>query len=284
MKSIIAILFVLTFSVNAFSGDNNPELPVINNLTKLNGILSSGNSNGKKVPKPKNFTFSVNPYLWTIAAGGTVGIPNSFSGYPKTFEFNQSFSEALKDLKMAFMIGGKFKYKKASLFYDIVYANLEKSDITIPNGFGIMSASTSQKQFIIDLSFAYTIPVKNKNIIFDAYAGTRIWSAQTGITLQDSLGRSFSKSASKTWVDPIIGVNAYFRLSPKWFSYLRTDFGGFGANSQYTFNILGGFGYKFSPNWNTSLGLKNLSVDYDKDNYRFNLNQYGLILSIGYVY
>ncbi|MBK8382603.1 MAG: hypothetical protein IPL16_12080 [Ignavibacteria bacterium] len=48
--------------------------------------------------------------------------------------------------------------------------------------------------------------------------------------------------------------------------------------------ILGGFGYKFAPNWNTSLGVKDLSVDYNKDGYLFNLNQYGLILSIGYVY
>ena len=72
MKSILTILLVLTFSVNAISGDKYPELPVINNLTKLNSILSSGISNDKKVPKPKDFSFTVNPYLWTIAAGGTI--------------------------------------------------------------------------------------------------------------------------------------------------------------------------------------------------------------------
>lgn len=284
MKSILTILFILTFSVNAISGDKYPELPVINNLTKLNSILSSGISNDKKVPKPKDFSFTVNPYLWTIAAGGTIGIPTSPSGYPKSYEFNKSFSDAVKNLKMAFMIGGKFKYKKVSLYYDMAYINLQKLDITIPEGKGILSANTSSKEFITDLSLAYSFPMSNKNITLDAYAGTRIWSTENEISILINDNTQNVKSSSKSWVDPIVGINAKFLLSQNWFAYVRSDFGGFGANSEYTFMILGGFGYKFAPNWNTSLGVKDLSVDYNKDGYLFNLNQYGLILSIGYVY
>lgn len=284
MKIIISFLLVLTFSVNAISGDKYPEIPVINNLSKLNSIISSGKSNDKKIPKPKDFSFTVNPYLWTIAAGGTIGIPNSPSGYPKSYEFNKSFSDAVKNLKMAFMIGGKFKYKRVSLYYDMVYINLKQFDLKIPEGYGILSANTTSKQFITDLSLAYSFPMSNKNIALDAYAGTRIWATDNEITLLLNDNSQNMKSSSKSWVDPIVGINAKFQLSKSWFAYVRSDFGGFGANSQYTFMFLGGFGYKFAPNWNTTLGVKDLSVDYNKDNYLFNLNQYGLILSIGYVY
>lgn len=284
MKTIFTFLLVLTFSVNAISGDKYPELPVINNLSKLNSIISSGKSNNKKIPKPKDFSFTVNPYLWTTAIGGTIGIPNSLSGYPKNFEFNKSFSDAFKNIKMAFMVGGKFKYKRVSLYYDMVYANLKNFGLTIPDGSGLLSANTTIKEFITDLSIGYSFPMSNKNITLDAYAGTRIWATENEVTLLLDNNIKDMKSSSKTWVDPIIGIHANFQLSKKYFAYIRSDFGGFGANSEYTFMILGGFGYKFTPNWNTTLGFKDLSVDYNKDNFLFNLNQYGLVLSIGYVY
>ncbi len=280
MKNLLLFLLLFTFSVNAVS----QEIPVINNLSKLNNSLSSSESVETNAPKKKDFWFTVNPYLWTIAMGGTVGIPNTPSGYPKTYEFNKSFSDALSNLKMAFMIGGKFKYKRINLFYDIVYANLKDFDVTLPVGSGLTKANTTNKEFITDLSLGYSFPTTSKSVFLDAYAGVRIWSTETEITLIPPSGQTFMGSVSRSWVDPIVGINASFILSKQWFSYLRTDFGGFGANSEYTFMILGGFGYKFNPNLNTTLGIKNLSVDYNKDERRFNVNQYGLILSLGYSY
>ncbi|HAY34614.1 MAG TPA: hypothetical protein DCY06_10820 [Bacteroidetes bacterium] len=273
-------MLLTIFSVNAVS----QEIPVINNLSRLNNSLSSSATAENNAPKKKDFWFTVNPYLWTIAMGGTVGIPNTPSGYPKTYEFNKSFSDALSNLKMAFMIGGKFKYKRINLFYDIVYANLKDFDVTLPVGSGLTKANTTNKEFITDLSLGYSFPTTSKSVFLDTYAGVRIWSTETEITLIPPSGQNFMGSNSRSWVDPIVGINASFILSKQWFSYLRTDFGGFGANSEYSFMILGGFGYKFNPNLNTTLGIKNLSVDYNKDERRFNVNQYGLILSLGYSY
>lgn len=280
MKNLFLFLLLVTFSSNAIS----QEIPVVNNLSKLNNSLGSSESIEKNAPKKKDFWFTVNPYLWTVAMGGTVGIPNSPSGYPKTFEFNKSFSDNFENLKMAFMIGGKFKYKRINLFYDIVYANLKNFDVTLPNGTGLVSANTTIKEVITDLSLGYSFPTSSKTVFLDAYAGVRIWATENEITLNEQNGQVLMSSKSNSWVDPIVGINASFLLSKQWFSYLRSDFGGFGTNSEYSFNILGGFGYKFNPNLNTSLGIKNLSVDYNKDGYRFNLNQYGLILSLGYSY
>jgi hypothetical protein len=282
MKTFTVLLLLALFSMTAMS----QELPVIDNLSKLNQVLSNTekmDADYSKMKK-KDFSFTANPYLWTVAMGGTIGLPGIPDPYPKSYEVNMSFSDALSKIKMAFMFGGKLKYKNMNLFYDLVYANLKNFDAEVPASQGLVSANTTNKELIIDLSLGYSFPMKNKSIDLSAYAGARIWSIDTELTLNETSGTTIMKSASKTWVDPIVGINANFILSKKWFAYLRSDFGGFGVNSQFTFMVLGGFGYKFSPNWNTSLGLKNLSSDYDKDGRQFTVNQYGLILSLGYVY
>lgn len=284
MKNLLVLFFIFAFCLNAFSLDDYPQFIPVNNLKSLNKFLSEHPAGDKKSPSKKNVTFTVNPYLWTLAISGTVGVPGTPTSYPQSYEINKSFSDALKALKMAFMIGGKIKYKRVSLYYDIVYANLKNFGAQLPTNSGLISANTTNKEFISDLSLAYSFPMKNKNIMLDAYAGTRIWSIKTEITLLPTNSPSIMLSNSKTWVDPIIGVQANFIVSKKVFSYVRSDFGGFNVNSAYTFMFLGGFGYKFSVNWNSTLGVKYLGVDYNKDSRRVNLNHYGLVLSLGYIY
>lgn len=282
MKSILSVIFALAFSFNLLAQSN--DLPEIKNLKQLNGKEQQSNIQDKKTPKPRDFGFTVNPYLWASAIGGTIGVPNTPSGYPMTYEFNKSFSDAVKNIKMAFMIGGKLRYKQWNLYYDFMYLNLKEFGVKVPEGHGISSANTTNKEFITDLSLAYRIPSKSTTVFVNAYAGTRIWSLKSDMTFIDLQGASKMVSSSSSWVDPIIGIHANFLLGKKWFSYIRTDFGGFNVNSAYTFMIMGGFGYDFSPNWNTTLGLKDLSVDYNKKGTRWNVNQYGILISLGYRY
>jgi hypothetical protein len=65
--------------------------------------------------------------------------------------------------------------------------------------------------------------------------------------------------------------------------YFKGDVGGFGISSKFTASALSTIGYKFSENWNTTLGIKLLYTDYDKNNYLWKMLQYGLLLSFGYM-
>ncbi len=284
MKSTFVIILLLIFSSSVFAQTN----PGLNLNDKSLGIGNKGNAkelNGDIVAaKTKDFTFTINPYIWFTGVGGSVGIPDISDGYPPYVEFNKSFSDLAGSLKFALMVAGKFKYKKVSLLYDVDYMNLKDFDATVPDGYGLASANPSFKQLTTDLALAYSIGTGSKNVSLDVYGGTRIWSLKTEITFNGTNGTQVMKSGDKSWVDPIFGFQADFILSKQWFSYVKTDFGGLGVNSDWTYMLIGGVGYKFSPQWNTSFGLKYLGVSLDKDKTVWKVNEAGLLLSLGYIY
>jgi hypothetical protein len=279
MRTILALFLTLVISCIS-NAQIDSKLTLNDRESKLrnSGFIPEFNA------KAKDFSFTINPYIWGMAVGGTLALPNIPSGYPQSFEFNKSFSDAVSNLKFAFMAGGRLKYKQVSLLYDIVYTNLKDFGATIPNSQQLTSANITFKEFITDLSIAYRINTGSKTTTLDVYAGARFWAVDLETTIIPPNQPQVMLSGSKSWVDPLIGVQANFALSKEWYSYLRSDFGGFGANSNWSFMMVGGFGYKFNPNWNTSLGLKYLGVDYEKEKFLFKVNQYGLLLSLGYWY
>lgn len=284
MKIALLLFLLGIFSTSVFA--QSVSLREFQDGTKkLNNISLPKEPNGEIVAaKTKDFSFSINPYLWTMGIGGTVGLPSFKNGFPATIDFDKSFSDLAGNLKFAFMVAGRLKYKKVSLLYDLAYANLKDFDATVPDGYGFVSADPSFKMMITDLALAYSIGTGNKNIRLDVYGGTRFWSFDADVTFEQADGTLVMKSGKDSWVDPVFGVQADFVLSKDWFSYVKTDFGGLGVNSDWTYMLFGGFGYKFSPNWNSTLGLKYLGVNYEKDNSIWELNAIGLLLSVGYAY
>ena len=73
-----------------------------------------------------------------------------------------------------------------------------------------------------------------------------------------------------------------YNFSKRWFAYFKTDLGGFGISSNISWMMLGVGGFRITDNWLTTLGFKNLTINYDKDRFLFDASQYGLLLSFGY--
>jgi hypothetical protein len=276
LTTILALVICITVQVSAQR--NDIKLSLKDEQLNLTRQVSSRSVDPvqKKTPKEKDFTFTVNPYLWTVAIGGSVQHSSSLPYY-----FDLNFTDAVKDWKMAAMLAGRFKYKSVSLLYDVVYLSM-KPDLYVPVYTGYASGTSDIKQFVGDFSLAYRIPLNIRTIQLDFYGGVRVWSLDTKIDLTSSYGPTYSNDNSKTWVDPIIGVGGYFVLSKVWFSYFKADIGGFSVASDWTSTFAWAFGYKFSDHWNTSLGLKHLNIDYDKDKFMWDVSEYGLLLTLGY--
>jgi len=272
MKLFISLVLIAFMATLLFSQQNDIKLSFGDNTVinkNVNPVL-------KKNPKEKDFSFTVNPYLWTTAIGGSVQLPET-----QPYYFSLAFTDAVKDLKMAAMIAGRFKYKSVSLLYDVVYVKL-KPELSVPVYTGYISGTAEIEEFTGDFSLAYRLPIKNKNIQLDFYGGTRVWSLSNKLDLTASNGSTFSRDTSKTFADPIFGMGGIFILSDKWYSYIKADIGGFGVSSDWTSAFMWGFGYKFSYNWNTSLGFKSIYIDYNKDKFIWNVSEYGLLFSLGY--
>lgn len=321
MKNIFLFLLLLTFSVSAISQEKNESLTSLNNLSKkgtegvksfsalkdLPKLSSSDSKDYQKLSlkekgqvkkyRPKDFRFNFIPYAWFMSNSGKIGVGNIPAPYPNTFYFHQSFSEALKKLKMAAMLAGNFRYKQFSLEYDFIYANLKRFGATPENSLaalqGVTEANTTMKEFLLDAAISYFIPMKSPTIFINPYIGMRMWDmeAEATLTVQDygkqegyGVDTTLQFSKSQTYVDPIIGINSEFNINKMWYTYFKFDVGGFGVNSQFEMNFVGGVGYRFSRNWDMSLGYKQLGVDYHKTANVWDVIQYGFLLSVGYRY
>lgn len=307
MRKIVLSLVLSAFCYTASAQVNYPKVPVVNNLASIDksnydspidknlekfnsknvstSLPLKMNKGDKNATAPKDFGFSIAPYFWALAIGGTLTIPNE----DQHFSFNKSFSDAVKNLKMAAMVYGKFKYKRVSFLYDIGYINLKRFGATAPQGLGLLSANVTVKQLLADLSISYLFPSKSKSIMVDVYAGTRMLDLDFEATvLLDSgtISRSRMSAYKNTWLSPLLGVNSEFLLSKdmKWLAYAKGDIGGFGVNEQMTWQLAAGAGYNFSPHFFSTLGFKYVGFNFYKTDYKWTVNEYGIILSLGYKY
>lgn len=277
MKSTLILILVVFLSIGAFAQTDNSKFNLTENpeygryeVIKQSPVIQP--------EKEKDFSFTINPYLWTMATGGTAGVPGA-----GVYSFNLKFTDAVKDLQFAAMVAGRFQYKPVSLMYDLAYLKI-KPELSIPvtNTGGYITGSSEFEQFVGDFSLGYRIPIRDKAVQLDCYGGVRVWSLSNTINLTTPGGVTESHSASKTFVDPIFGAIVNFDFAKKWFTYLRGDIGGFGAASDFTSVFMWGVGYKFDEHWNTSFGLKSLYTNYDQERIVWDVWETGLLLSAGY--
>lgn len=305
MRKIVLSLVLSAFCYTASAQENYIKVPVVNNLASIDksnydspidknlekfnskNVLTSlslkKNKGDKNATTPKAFSFSIAPYFWALAIGGTLSIPNE----DQYFTFNKSFSDAVKNLKMAAMVYGKFRYKRVSFLYDIGYINLKRFGATAPQGLGLLSANVTAKQLLADLSISYLFPSKSKSTMVDVYVGTRMLDLDIEATVILDSGitsRSRMSAYKNTWLSPLLGVNSEFMLSPSWLAYARGDIGGFGINEQMTWQLAAGAGYNFSPHFFTTFGFKYVGFNYYKTDYKWTVNDYGFVAALGYRY
>jgi hypothetical protein len=90
---------------------------------------------------------------------------------------------------------------------------------------------------------------------------------------------------TKTWADPILGARTILRFGNdnRWRWTLRGDFGGFGAGSDITWNLVGYFGYDFhigSVSSMAVLGARGFYQDYSDGSFAWDVTQYGPLLGL----
>lgn len=304
MKNITSFLLLLLFCFSVTAKEKYPELSEIKSLSGINNIdlipednFNSGNLNsnnfltplslnkninGKISSTPKKFNFSIMPYAWFAGIGGTVG---QFNG--ETFGFNKGFT--FENLHMYAAFVGKIKYERVSFVFDVSYINYKSFGATSnnPNLPQEISANTTAKQAVFDLFIAYLFPSKSKKTMVDIYGGGRLWNLDLEATVLKADGtQNTAPGYSNTWLDPVIGINAEYVLDSKgkWGAWTKGDIGGFGVNSQMTWQLNAGFAYMLSPNFPLTLGFKYLGVNYYKNNLNWTVNEYGPTLGIGYRY
>ena len=201
----------------------------------------------------------VTPYLWFSSLGGAESLGaepgETISGDYKMHLDNEEFE---KDWALSLELGKS----RVRALINIYSGGLHNSghamdfndhDIDIPVSYDL-SWFTSEIFTAIQLG-----PFKEQ-VGFETYFGLRYVSQDLDI-IEDVSQASLSNSAS--WVEPVLGGRLYTTPGKRMSTMFYTDFGGFGAGSEYTWTLGGEIGIKISKPLNLCIRYQYQEIQYD---------------------
>jgi len=235
-------------------------------------------SNAQESTSDKSWKFLIEPYLMFASMSGDAGIREL---PPINVDVNTS--EIFSNLEFGAMIYLEAQNDKWAIGSDLVYMKLAQ-DVT-PSTL-ISSGTITAKQLIWEVSGLYRfLPFLEGGI------GLRLNSLELGADINRNIigggdTTFISADNSETWVDPVIIARATKVLKEKWQLQLRGDIGGFGIGSDLTWQLQGLVGYRFTKLFQTTLGYRVISTDYDNgsgaDRFRYDMTTSGPVIKFGF--
>ena len=217
--------------------------------------------------------FQFSPYFWLAGLHGTGGVGN------RTVAVDESFRDVFDALNFALM--GTFEARKGKFISltDLEYVSVSDEKATPGPLFSTVDAGF--KVFIFDQEVGYRVLENSeKGASLDVLGGARVWRVKTDFEFGAGILPATRIEASRSWVDAVGGLRGKMALSQKMFLTGKFDLGGGG--SQFTWQVFGGAGYNLNPKIALIFGYRVLDVDYDKNNFVYDMNQRGPILGLGF--
>lgn len=217
--------------------------------------LSPGQSLLPGDEEQKDWNFVVAPYFWFGGLNGQIAIADIQA------DVDAGFSDIFSNLKMGFMLYGEVRYHRFGLAVDWLTLNLNMEG-TRPISGGVVQVDPDMT--FLETSILFSI-LHNAKWSIDAHAGVRTWWFNAKLETEKLIGDENKVAEnSVSWVDPLIGGKAVYLPHKKWPLNLRFDFGGFGAGSDFTWQVYGGAGFRFARSWTVLLNYRALGIDYSQ--------------------
>jgi opacity protein-like surface antigen len=128
-------------------------------------------------------------------------------------------------------------------------------------------------------------PVEGSTIL-DVVGGLRLASIKWDVSTQASIpvlsATDRRTTETKTWTDPFFGAQVQQRLSETWSLMGYLDVGGFGVGSKLSWQAMVGGSYAFTPGIVAKAGYRYISEDYDKSDFKYDMDNAGVYLGVGF--
>lgn len=232
--------------------------------------------------KGKKFDFLVEPYIMFPNMNGETGL-----GDVLNIPVNANPGDIFSRLQMAFMLNAEMKAEKWAVTSDLVYMRLNQD---IRSGLVINSGEVTAKQFIWEAAGLYRV-----NSFLEVGVGGRLNSLdmEVDVVVNDppigggeAVVRTFSRSQTETWYDPIIVTRLATDFKEKWQLQFRGDIGGFGIGSDLTWQLQGSVGYRFSELFLLTAGYRVIYMDFESGQtpraFVFDMHQFGPMIKFGF--
>ena len=190
--------------------------------------------------------------------------------------------DVVKHVDGGLMVVFEARHDRWGINTDLIYAALSDSSAT-PRGVLFTKAKVDLDELIWTQTVAYTV-VRDEGNSLDLLGGFRLVSVNLDLRLDGGTLPSGAPvdsrdlSASRSWIDPVIGVRGRTRTSPDTFLLAMGDIGGFGASSQLTWQAVAAFGYEVSQATSLAVGYRALGYNHNRENFRNDLTMFGPFL------
>jgi hypothetical protein len=164
----------------------------------------------------------------------------------------------------------------------VTLTDVQYSDLSTEKGNpGPLFSNTrgSFKTFVLDPEAGVRILDNGQGAFLDVLGGIRYWHLNATLAFSAGILPAVEASRSRSWVDGVAGLRGKAALSERWFVTGKADLGGGGSN--FTFQLFGGVGLNVGKRYALVGGYRNLSVNYNKDGFLFDMSLHGPILGFG---
>jgi len=222
-------------------------------------------------PDSNAWAFSFSPYVWAASQKGRVGVLGSVT------DIDLSFGDVVDQVDLGFSALLEARYRRWLGLLDFSYFALT-DDQAVPEG----AATTGTVQVSVDEVMAqpqigYTLLVRPWGGV-DGLGGVRYWHISSDVTANSSGSQTAVSSGSRGWVDGTVGARLRFSTSPKLHFTVRSDVGGGG--SKFTWQAVGFAGYDFGTCCSITGGYRHLDVDYESDEFVYDVYVTGPTLGL----
>ena len=251
------------------TGISQTTTPANNSNTA--GSNEAAATTGPQAPADK-WQFQFTPYLWIAGLSGRAGIGTL------TTDVDAGITDTSVHLNFGFM--GTFEARKNRL---VILTDLQYSDLSTEHttpGPLFSGARASFKTFVLDPEVGYrVIDNQEKGASVDVLGGFRYWHLRTDLLFNAGVVPTRTASASRDWADGVVGLRGRAHISPRLFVVGKGDLGGGG--SKFTYQLFGGVGVTFGKRYALIGGYRHLHVNYNKDNFLFDMSLHGPIFGFG---
>ncbi len=238
-------------------------------------------ANQYQVTTENGLEVSISPlYLWLPGMNGTLGVFGAEADLSLSpIDILKDLGDFIDALDGLYMGAGEIRYDKAGFFYDIVYLDFSHRE-TIEKNVLEATADVSFELTMATMAGTYRF-YEDETKHVDVLGGVRVWDVDlnVGLDLNGRVGDNFSDG--DTWVDPVIGVKAGADISENVYVKGWAMIGGFGAGSDFMWDVFGGAGYEFNDWFSAFAGIRATGADYTNNSFKWDMTMYGPMIGLG---
>jgi len=224
------------------------------------------------------WNFQLAPYAWLAGQNGKVATLPSLPPADIEVDF---YDDILGNINGAIMLVGEARKGRYGVVMDIAYNDIEAEEST--SGPFFSSVESRTKSWIVSAAGLYRLVEKDRAFL-DVVGGIRYWSVESKLSLEAGLLPARKISNKEDWVDPLVGLKGLTPIGEsKFFVSGALAIGGFGVGSDFMWDANINLGYQWTKRFSTTtFGYRYLDVDYEEDDFLYDVAQDGLVLGLSW--